>query len=62
MSHFTKCFRSGNTLRISFTAALRRALCALPADILIFRPGAEGNAMVENVSHTERMRRLRLKK
>mgnify|MGYP001222886062 CR=1 FL=1 len=62
MAHLVKCFRSGNTLRISLHTQLRAALCALPADVLLFRTHSDGNGTVENLSHTERTKQRRQKK
>ena len=53
--HFMKCFRSGNTLRVSLTSQLRWHLNAGPGDILKIEEGKKGQWILTNASHAARL-------
>ena len=54
MSHVVKCFRSGNTLRITLNTGLRYSLNAQPGDLLKFEIQATHGTLVTNLSEEER--------
>ena len=62
MSEFLKCYRSGNTLRISILARLRYQLNARAGDTLRAETTKEGTVTLTNVSHDERIKMLGRKK
>lgn len=49
-----RCFRSGNTLRITLGRYLRDHLNALPGDLLRFERTGPGRAALTNLSHDAR--------
>ena len=53
--YILKCFRSGNTLRISLTSQLRWQLNAEPGDILKIEEGKKDQWILTNTSHAARL-------
>lgn len=62
MSYTMRCFRSGNTLRVSLLAGLRYKLNALAGDTLRVEENPNGSFELTNLSHEARLRANRKKK
>ena len=62
MSYTMKCFRSGNTLRVSLLQGLRYKLNAVAGDLLRVEEILPGNFEITNLSHDGRMRAKKEKK
>jgi hypothetical protein len=62
MSYTMKCFRSGNTLRVSLLAGLRYKLNAQAGDVLRAEENLDGSFELTNLSHEHRIKQLRKKK
>lgn len=56
MSHIMKCFRSGNTLRVSLLRGLRYKLNAQAGDLLRADENPNGSFELTNLSHEARMK------
>ena len=56
MSYVMKCFRSGNTLRVSLLQGLRYKLNAMAGDILRVEENPSGSFELTNISHEARMK------
>ena len=56
MSHVMKCFRSGNTLRVSLLRALRYKLNAQAGDLLRAEENPNGSFELTNLSHEARVK------
>ena len=53
--YILKCFRSGNTLRVSLTSQLRWQLNARAGDILKIEEGKNSQWVLTNASHAARL-------
>ena len=60
--YFLKCFRSGNTLRVSLPSGLRWQINAVPGDILKIEGGQGVQWILTNASHAARLAAKREKK
>lgn len=56
MSYVMRCFRSGNTLRVSLLAGLRYKLNAQAGDVLRAEENPNGSFELTNLSHETRMK------
>ena len=62
MTEILKCYRSGNTLRVSILRRLRYTLNARAGDLLKVDELVDGTITIENLSHKERLAMLGRKK
>lgn len=62
MSEILKCYRSGNTLRVSILRRLRYTLNARAGDLLKVDEREDGTITIVNITHNEREKMLRRKK
>ncbi len=62
MAYTIKCFRSGNTLRVSLLAGLRYKLNAQAGDVLRLEENPNGSFELTNLSHESRIKNTRKKK
>ena len=62
MSYVMKCFRSGNTLRVSLLQGLRYKLNAQPGDVLRAEQNPNGSFEITNISHEARVKAREKKK
>lgn len=58
MSEILKCYRSGNTLRVSILRRLRYKLNARAGDLLKVDESVDGVLTITNLSHSERLKML----
>ena len=56
MSYVIKCFRSGNTLRVSLLKGLRYKLNAMAGDLLRVEEILPGSFEITNLSHEARIK------
>jgi hypothetical protein len=56
MAHICKCFKSGNTLRISLLSGLRYMLTAQAGDYLQFEHKGRGVIEVKNLTEEQRIK------
>lgn len=62
MAHIMKCFKSGNTLRVTLNSGLRYALNAQPGDhICIDRNDNNGGLQIRNLTHEARTKKEKRK-
>ena len=62
MTEILKCYRSGNTLRVSILRRLRYTLNARAGDLQKDDALVDGTITLENLSHKERLAMLGRKK
>lgn len=62
MMEILKCFRSGNTLRVSILRRLRQTLNARAGDLLKVDERRDGIITITNISHDARLKMLGRKK
>lgn len=56
MAHICKCFKSGNTVRISLLSGLRYMLSAQAGDYLQFDKNGRGVVEVKNLTELQRIK------
>lgn len=56
MAEIAKCFKTGNTLRVTLNRYLRRQINAQPGDYIKFEQQSDTTALVTNLTHQERLK------